>query len=462
MAAKAGTDGGADTIATGDPPAVDLVDDAAVADPHHDVLMERYVRTRRFSEQIAQPLSAEDCSIQSMPDASPTRWHLAHTTWFFETFLLKPTGDYRPLDPSFESLFNSYYNSVGEQYPRDKRGLISRPDLEQTLLYRRYVDQAMQTHFGCGELTDDQRQVLEIGINHEQQHQELMLTDLKHALSCNPLDPVYREGECEHVDTMRTSSWIDVDAGVAKIGHDGKSFCFDNELPRHRVFLEPYKIANRCVTNREYLEFMEDGGYQRPEFWLSLGWATVQDKGWEAPLYWSKQGSRWTQFTLSGRKAIRLDQPVCHVSYFEADAYARWAGCRLATEAEWEHAVCRGLQRPLAATQSGHWSDDLIRSGRCIHPSSCSVADREDAADDALGDAMGNVWQWTSSHYSAYPGYRAPAGALGEYNGKFMCNVFVLKGGSCATPSGHVRPTYRNFFAPESRWQFTGIRLAKT
>ncbi|WP_372895160.1 ergothioneine biosynthesis protein EgtB [Stieleria sp.] len=438
-----------------------------------DGLIDRFFQVRAFSEKIVEPLSPEDCVIQSMDDASPIRWHLAHTTWFFETFLLKPSGDYRPFDERFEYLFNSYYNSVGEQYPRGKRGLISRPGLTETLDYRSHVDQAMRSLVEGHDLTDEERQVLEIGIHHEQQHQELMLTDLKHALSCNPLAPVYRDGACEDLDTAVGQSWLEFDPGVVRIGHDGDSFCFDNELPRHRVFLEPFQIADRCVTNREYLEFMEDGGYDRPELWLSLGWAAVKEHGWRSPLYWTKTGSRWSHFTLSGRKPIRLDQPVCHVSYFEADAYARWAGCRLATEAEWEHAVCCQLDDPFSATQRGNWSDELLRSGRCIHPklsgtdSYCNPQshyggiDGDDSDQPPLADAMGNVWEWTSSHYSAYPGYHAPAGALGEYNGKFMCNVFVLKGGSCATPSGHARPTYRNFFAPESRWQFTGIRLAR-
>ena len=253
-------------------------------------------------------------------------------------------------------------------------------------------------------------------------------------------------------------SWKDVDAGIAKIGHEGDEFCFDNEQPRHRVFLEPYQIARRCVTNREYLEFMNDGGYERPEFWLSHGWSTVEQLGWTSPLYWSKESAGWSQFTLGGRRPIDPDEPVCHVSYFEADAYARWAGCRLATEAEWEHVVCGDRRNPFASDHSGNWSDELMSARLSIHPQ----PENQSSESTGLANPMGNLWEWTSSHYSAYPGYRSTEGALGEYNGKFMCNVFVLKGGSCATPSRHTRPTYRNFFSPQSRWQFTGIRLARS
>ncbi len=433
----------------------------------HDCLVKEYNSVRRFSEQIARPLSAEDCAIQSMPDVSPTRWHLAHTTWFFETFLLKSSPGYRVFDPSFEYLFNSYYNSIGEQFPRANRGLISRPGLEQTLAYRRHVDEAMIRWIEESAQARDQKEVLKIGLNHEQQHQELMLTDIKHVLSCNPLAPVYFDdsshpgvgvpitGEATTGATAELS-WIAMDEELAWIGNDGDHFAFDNEQPRHRFFLAPYRIANRCVTNGEYLAFIEDGGYQRPELWLSLGWDVAKSKGWTAPLYWSRGNDGWSHFTLGGRKPISQAEPVCHVSLFEADAYARWAGCRLPTEQEWEHAVTGQLGTPIADL-SGHWSDSLLGAGRTVHPQ----ADKGDAASSQFVNAIGNAWQWTSSQYSAYPGYQPPHGALGEYNGKFMCNQFVLRGGSCATPSGHARTTYRNFFPPDTRWQFTTLRLAK-
>ncbi len=389
----------------------------------------RYESTRHLSERILAPLSAEDCAIQSMADASPTRWHLAHTTWFFETFLLKSLAGYEVYDVSFEYLFNSYYNAVGEQFPRSQRGLISRPGLKETLAYRRHVDQAMADLLAAENLTPDQSQVLAIGLNHEQQHQELMLTDIQHVLSCNPLDPIYQPDRVTS-ENLSELSWISVDEALAWIGTDTDDFAFDNERPRHRFFLDAYRIANRCVTNGEYLAFMSDGGYERPEFWLSQGWNTVREQGWRAPMYWSRSGDGWNQFTLAGRRPVRDQDSVSHVSYFEADAYARWAGCRLPTEQEWEYAVLQDL------------------------PSQASPNPR-------LGDAIGNLWQWTASQYIAYPGYRPPPGALGEYNGKFMCNQFVLRGGSHATPPGHIRPTYRNFFPPEARWQFSGIRLAR-
>lgn len=418
---------------------------------------ERLGAVRKFSETLSDPLSPEDCQIQSMDDASPIKWHLAHTTWFFETFLLKRFEDYQPLHPDFEYLFNSYYNSVGQQFPRPKRGLISRPDFQETLDYRHRVDRELSERFEHIVMDPQTQSILETGIQHEQQHQELMLTDLKHALSCNPADPVYRSATSAESDPPIDLAWLDFDAGITSIGYEGRGFCYDNECPRHRVFLESYQIANRCVTNGEYLEFIEDGGYQKPEYWLSLGWSTVQSQNWTAPLYWSKRGERWEHFTLSGRQEIREDQPVTHLSYFEADAYARWAGCRLPTEAEWETAACHLLKRPYRSDAIGNWSDVLINAGHTITPQIENVA-----CGDRGGGLLGNVWQWTSSHYSPYPGYAPPEGALGEYNGKFMCNVFVLRGGSCATPSGHIRASYRNFFAPESRWQFSGIRLARS
>ena len=420
-----------------------------------DKLRQRFESVRQFSDRIAEPLSAEDCAIQSMPDVSPTRWHLAHTTWFFETFLLKNAPGYRVYDPSFEFLFNSYYNTIGKQFPRASRGLLSRPGLQNVLQYRQHVDRAivqwMHQHIDDREKLD----VLTIGLNHEQQHQELMLTDIKHVLSCNPLDPVYRDGAAANECTC-PQTWITVDEDLCWIGHDSDRFAFDNERPYHRVFVDEYQLSNRCVTNAEFLEFISDGGYQRPELWLSLGWDAVKTHRWQAPLYWSLDDNDWTQFTLSGRQPLNPHEPVCHVSYFEADAYARWAGCRLPTEQEWEHAIGQDLQAGWNVT-SGHWSDLLFDNGRMIHPQ----VERDDDRTNPFVDPMGNVWQWTASPYTAYPGYQAPSGALGEYNGKFMCNQFVLRGGSCASPSNHVRATYRNFFPPDARWQFAGIRLAR-
>ncbi len=414
-----------------------------------------YEKVRRFSQRITEPLTVEDCAIQSMPDVSPIRWHLAHTTWFFETFMLTKVPGYQVFDRSFTFLFNSYYNSIGLQYPRSKRGLISRPGLQQTYEYRRYVDQAMVDCLSNSILSDEQIKILSIGLNHEQQHQELMLADIKHVFSCNPLDPVYCDQSVQTQPACELS-WTAFDEQLVWIGSEGKGFTFDNEQPRHRHFLESFELANRCVTNAEYGEFVQDGGYQRAEFWLSMGWDCVKSQGWTAPLYWSQRDGVWTEFTMGGRKQLNPQQPVCHVSFFEAEAYARWAGCRLPTEHEWEHAVAiRRESTENCGTE--HWADTLMDQGNMIAPQVSIPQDQS----KPMVDAMGHVWQWTSSQYSAYPGYKPPPGALGEYNGKFMCNQFVLRGGSCATPSGHMRTTYRNFFPPEARWQFSGIRLAR-
>ncbi len=411
---------------------------------------EKYRRTRRFSERIAEPLSAEDCAMQTMPDVSPTRWHLAHTTWFFETFLLKDSPSYQSYDSSFEYLFNSYYNAVGEQFPRNRRGQLSRPGLAETMEYRRHVDQHVLALLEGDEVRPDMLRVVELGLNHEQQHQELMLTDIKHVLFCNPLYPVYQEshsspGEADVRCTPLT--WETMPEGISEIGHAGDGFAFDNESPRHKTFLQAHSIASRCVTNGEYLEFMRDGGYQRPDLWLSLGWNQVQLQTWQHPLYWISRDDVWMEFTLAGLRELRLDEPLCHVSYFEADAYARWSGNRLPTELEWE---------ALAAGQAvdGVFADKLLENDLPVHPQT------ENKRDERVSGMFGNLWEWTASQYSPYPGFAAAGGALGEYNGKFMCNQFVLRGGSCATSSDHIRPTYRNFFPPESRWQFSGIRLA--
>lgn len=423
-------------------------------------LISRYETVRQFSETLAAPLSAEDCAIQSMPDASPTRWHLAHTTWFFETFLLKGTAGYRTFHPHFEVLFNSYYNSVGEQFPRAQRGMISRPGLAETMDYRRHVDESMKSFLADRELDERTLSVIEIGLQHEQQHQELILTDIKHALSINPLFPVYQVKTATAEKASSRDEVVSSKGGIVDIGFSGGQFCFDNELPRHQVLLQSYGLSASCVTNADYLKFMAAGGYQRPEFWLSAGWSTCQQRRWNSPAYWHRNGSDWQQFTLCGLQDVELDAPVCHVSYFEADAYARWAGKRLPTEFEWENLV--SFDQDKAATSEegqcikGHWSTNLIESGVGCHPQ----VSKADAKDRPFVNAFGNVWEWTASQYTAYPGYSPPDGALGEYNGKFMCNQFVLRGGSCATPFGHIRPTYRNFFPPDARWQFSGIRLA--
>ncbi|MCM2370471.1 ergothioneine biosynthesis protein EgtB [Aporhodopirellula aestuarii] len=408
-------------------------------------IKDRYRRVRELSMRIAAPLSAEDCAIQSMPDASPTRWHLAHTTWFFETFLLKERPGFAPFNPSFERLFNSYYNSVGQPFPRNRRGQISRPGLNETIDYRRHVDDAVTELLSESELSPSQLSVLELGLNHEQQHQELMFTDVKHALASNPLHPIYAEDPFDSTTAPKASPlrWRSSDETIVEVGHDGNGFAYDNEGPRHRELIHPHQMASRCVTNREYLEFIHDGGYRQPEYWLSLGWDAVNQHGWEAPLHWISQNGDWHQFTLSGVRPLVLDEPVCHVSYFEADAFARWSGKRLPTEFEWEHAAS-------GDTTGEIFCDKLLQSGGVVHPRVTGDS-----------DFLGNVWEWTASQYLPYPGYRPVGGALGEYNGKFMCNQFVLRGGSCATSSDHIRLSYRNFFPPDARWQFAGIRLAQ-
>ena len=406
-----------------------------------------YQRVRSSTDWLCEPLVAEDYVIQSMPDASPIRWHIAHVTWFFETFILLPQlSGYEVYHPQFRLLFNSYYNAVGPRWPRPLRGVLSRPTVAEIRRYRKYVDDHMQRlfdHFHNAppkEIAD----LITLGCQHEQQHQELMLTDLKHAWGLNPIDPVYRE-----VAPLRgeapPSVWRAYPEGLAWVGHEGSDFAFDNETPRHRTLVHGYQLANRLVTNRDYLAFINDGGYCRPELWLSEGWNTSQVHNWTAPLYWDFRDGDWTLFTLTGRRQVLPDEPVCHVSFYEADAFARWCGARLPTEDEWETAAG---ECPIA----GHFVE-----GRQFHPSAVP------ADDDGgpLYQLHGDVWQWTGSPYIGYPGYRPVPGALGEYNGKFMCNQFVLRGASCATPRSHARLTYRNFFPPEARWQFSGIRLAK-
>ncbi|MEX0678860.1 MAG: ergothioneine biosynthesis protein EgtB [Pirellulales bacterium] len=410
-------------------------------------LGERYRQVRRFTEHLCKPLAVEDFVVQSMPDVSPTRWHLAHTTWFFETFLLaRWEADYRPTSADYQFLFNSYYNAVGQQFPRSQRGLLTRPTVAEVFEYRHAVDR--RTSRLLETVEGDQRReiarIVELGINHEQQHQELILTDIQHVFSCNPLWPAYRESPSRDSPASAVRGrWVGGRGGLVAIGHEGESFAFDNERPRHKVFLQPFELQDRLVTKGEYLEFMTDRGYDRAELWLSLGWSTLREQGWKAPLYWIERDGNWFEFTLGGLRPLRAAEPVCHVSYFEADAYARWTGARLPTEAEWEHAAA-------GASVRGSFAES-----ERFHP--CAAGGN----DDGVAQMYGELWQWTASPYTPYPGYAPPEGALGEYNGKFMCNQYVLRGGSCATPAGHVRATYRNFFPPDARWQFTGIRLAR-
>jgi ergothioneine biosynthesis protein EgtB len=411
-----------------------------------------FFEARATTQRLARPLSAEDAAVQSMPDASPAKWHLGHTTWFFETFVLAELGDERPHREEYHYLFNSYYDALGARVARPSRGLITRPSLDEVNAYRHAIDgrveewltRGTEAHFDSERGQAVLRRI-ELGIHHEQQHQELLLTDIKHLLSSNPLFPAYHDlasGPRALARSARGSfeaAW-QYEGGLVSIGHSGASFAFDNEGPAHLVYLRPYALASRLVTNGEYLEFIRDGGYGRAELWLSDGfrWRTEQDV--TAPLYWCERDGERQVFTLAGLSPLELAEPVCHLSFYEADAFARWAGARLPSEAEWEHAA---RQRPLVG--------NLLESDR-FHPL---------AAHDDSSQLFGDCWEWTQSPYVAYPGFRALPGALGEYNGKFMCNQMVLKGGSCATPRSHIRASYRNFFPPAARWQFTGIRLAK-
>jgi len=405
-----------------------------------------YVTARETSVGLAQGLSAEDCAIQSMPDASPAKWHLAHTTWFFETFVLEPNlRGYRSFDAAYRVLFNSYYNAVGEKHPRPERGKLSRPGLPEILAYRRHVDQAMEQLLDDPDLPAAAAELIELGSHHEQQHQELILTDLKHLLSRNPLKPAYQKPWPLTPIQARVRGWISHDEGLYEIGSAGLGFSFDNEQPRHRVWLNAFGIASHPVTHGDFIEFIDDGGYRRPELWLSAGWDRARADGWQAPAYWERRGDAWRTFTLHGMVPVDPHTPVCHVSFYEAEAFARWAGERLPTEAEWEVAASK-------APLEGNFLD-----GRALHP----LALREAPADGTPAQIFGDVWEWTRSDYGPYPGYRPAAGAIGEYNGKFMSSQYVLRGGSCATPASHIRATYRNFFPPDARWQFSGLRLAR-
>ena len=498
----------------------------------HSALLVRYREIRAVTERLAGALSAEDCAVQSMPDASPIKWHLAHTSWFFETFVLAPAlGGYRPFRPEYRVMFNSYYNLVGDQHPRPDRGLLTRPPLEEILAYREHVDRRMeQVRAGDGGVRPAIRSAIELGLQHEQQHQELILTDLKHLFAQNPLRPAYSSGllrgdgaatrplqraggrrpgpgsmpelgpegrrrataDLNHGAGPRTGrstrawtaknpplEWRRFEEGVRGIGCGAAGFAFDNERPRHHALVGGFEIASRPVTNGEFLAFVEDRGYEKAALWLSDGWDAVRARGWAAPLYWERSDGEWSEFTLGGLRRLDPEAPVGHVSYYEADAFARWAGARLPTEEEWETAAegCplegnfleSGLLRPAPAAPAAETSGTARamttrsepRTGR--RSERIAISRRIDSSDGAadLRQMFGDVWEWTGSAYRPYPGYRPPEGALGEYNGKFMCNQLVLRGGSCATPRSHIRPTYRNFFPPHARWQFSGLRLAR-
>ncbi|GGY87326.1 ergothioneine biosynthesis protein EgtB [Pseudoduganella plicata] len=407
----------------------------------------RYQAVRDRTLALAAPLSAEDCGAQSMPDASPVKWHLAHTTWFFETFILEPMEPgFAPFHPAFRVLFNSYYNGVGDKHPRPQRGLLTRPSLDEVRLYRANVDARVATLIGSvreNAVRERLAALLTLGLQHEQQHQELILTDVKHLLAQSALWPAYLAQPLPAAAPAPALEWIACEGGIVIIGHEGDGFCFDNELPRHRQFVEPFALASRLVTNGEYLAFVEAGGYEQAALWLAEGWDWVCAQSLRRPVYWQQdEDGSWFEFTLGGLQPLDLQRPVTHVSLFEADAYAHWAGGRLPTEAEWEHAA------RLHGTAPG-------TPPRLPHPGEVS------GEEGTLRQLFGHCWQWTSSSYGPYPGYRTATGAIGEYNGKFMVNQYVLRGSSCATPGGHTRASYRNFFPAGARWQFTGIRLAR-
>ncbi|HEY2711907.1 MAG TPA: ergothioneine biosynthesis protein EgtB [Chthoniobacterales bacterium] len=411
-------------------------------------LLTRYRTVRSFTQKLCETLQPEDCVVQSMPDVSPTKWHLAHTAWFFETFVLKVWDpNYEPEIPEYAYLFNSYYNAAGSMHRRDLRGFISRPTLAETYRFRRSIDEQIELLLERAdeELLGELEPVFMIGLNHEQQHQELLVTDIKHVLAQNPLHPVYRPRE-ERITPRQVNApgFIEFEEAIVEIGHDGRGFSYDNEGPRHRALVPAFALATRPVTNGEFVEFIEDGGYRRPEHWLSLGWTTLNEQKWEAPLYWEKRDGCWWNFTLAGLRPVDLSEPVTHVSHFEADAFAHWSGARLPTEFEWERAA-----------------QDLAIEGNFVEAERFQPAPVEAQPNGILTQMYGDVWQWSRSAYLPYPGYRAAPGALGEYNGKFMSNQMVLRGASCATSRSHARLTYRNFFQPEKRWQFTGIRLAR-
>ena len=438
-------------------------------------LLDQYQTVRQFTQTLVAPLAPEDCVIQTMTETSPTKWHLAHTTWFFERFILQDhIPNYTPFCEPYYYLFNSYYNTIGPQHCRPNRGLLSRPTVDEVYNYRHEIDQRLEAFItDCDNATFETiAPLVMLGTQHEQQHQELIITDIKHTLSTNPLLPAMHdrhEPAYHDANAALPLDWLEIEAGVYEVGLDvedqnqniratnfrGRGFRgFDNEGPRHRVFLERFRLARRPVTNREFLFFIEEGGYKQSEHWLSMGWATVHEHGWQHPIYWYRnEADQWMQYTLWGPRPLAMDEPVCHISYFEADAYARWAGCRLPTEFEWEAVGQRVLEQSPGALDQGHFADRLA-----LHPRDLKTGDTS----TSMAQLFGDIWEWTSSSYGPYPGFRPLPGALGEYNGKFMCNQYVLRGGSCATPADHLRVSYRNFFPPESRWQFAGLRLAQS
>jgi ergothioneine biosynthesis protein EgtB len=417
---------------------------AEASTPKHRISSE-YARIRSASEALCKPLSIEDYGIQTMPDVSPLKWHLAHTSWFFEILILKPyLPGYAEFHPLYALLFNSYYNSLGNQHPRPERGMLSRPTVAEVYRYRAHVDEHMARLLapGDGAQWDQVAALTQLGLQHEQQHQELMLTDIKHVFAYNPLRPAYRELNVIHAKQAPELKWMDFAGGVTSIGHQGWGFAYDNESPRHKVYLNDFQIASRPVTNGEYIAFIDAGGYRRPEYWLSDAWKMLNENGWQAPLYWERIDGAWWHMTLGGLRRVDEHAPVCHVSQYEASAYALWAGARLPTEAEWETAA---VDLP---------AEGNLRDADLLQPMAA-------VGGGALRQMFGDVWEWTRSAYAPYPGYRTVAGPLGEYNGKFMSSQLVLRGGSCATPADHIRASYRNFFYPGDRWQFSGFRLAR-
>ncbi len=414
-------------------------------------ILERFLRVRAASERLASPLSPEDCMLQSMEAASPAKWNLAHTSWFFETFILHPHAPgYRSFHPEFGYLFNSYYNRIGEMHPRPKRGMISRPSQADVLSYRAHVNETLTDLIRTADAAalDAVAPLIVLGCAHEEQHQELLISDLQHAMYENPLMPtVYEDARAGEGGEAPAMNWRRMEGGVCDIGWNGDGFAFDNEGPRHKVYLHPFELANRPVTNAEFIAFIEDGGYETPDHWLSDGWDAVQRDAWTAPLYWRNEDGEWRQYSLFGERPVNPHAPVCHVSFFEAAAYASWARARLPTEFEWE-----------AAASLFPLEGRFLENGAPAAPAPATAAQ---GGDNPLLQLYGDVWEWTASAYLPYPGYAAPPGAVGEYNGKFMSGQMVLKGGSCATPAGHVRTSYRNFFPPSARWQFSGLRLAR-
>lgn len=409
-------------------------------------ILEKYREVRSFTLHLVEPLETEDFVIQPMNNASPTKWHLAHTSWFFETFVLeKYQPGFKSLHPQYAYFFNSYYLQTGVPFSRANRGMLSRPTVKEVFEYRHYVNEQVSNFIeNCDDdVWEEAAKVMEIGLNHEQQHQELILTDLKYLLAQNPLLPIYREKKTNETNNPDILNWISFEEGIIEIGNKGDEFTYDNEYPVHRTFVQNFDLADRLITNQEYLDFISDGGYQRSELWLDEGWGKVKSEEWEAPLYWFKRDDEWFSFTLMGVYTIKMNEPVTHISYYEADAFARWKGCRLPTEQEWEFA-CGNRE-----IQGNFVGDDVFHP---IPPSK---------NENGLKQMYGDTWEWTQSSYSPYPGYKPLPGALGEYNGKFMANQYVLRGGSCATSKSHIRKTYRNFFHADARWQFTGIRLAK-